>query len=140
MNEYIYLIAPFSGWVVAQTIKFVLTLRKDGIRLSDAVQSGGMPSSHAAFMAALTTVIGLELGATDPIFGLAVAATAIVLYDAAGVRQTTGQQTQAIKELAKGQSNKLKSSIQDARGHTIVEVAAGVLVGVVTGLTLNTVL
>jgi acid phosphatase family membrane protein YuiD len=62
MSDYIYIIAPICGWLVAQGIKFFLSLRKDGISWNDFVQSGGMPSSHTAFMVALLTVIGVNNG------------------------------------------------------------------------------
>lgn len=136
MADYIYLIAPFCGWVVAQSIKFVLSLRKDGVRLSDAVQSGGMPSSHAAFMVALTTVIGLGQGFSSPIFAVSFAVSAIVIYDATSVRLTTGQQTDAIYQLAKAQKITLKTAINNARGHKMTEVIVGSAVGVVVGLAL----
>jgi uncharacterized protein len=132
MNKYQYLLAPFIGWVVAQSIKFALFLRKDGVKVSDAFQSGGMPSSHSAFMAAITTVIGLQLGVSDPLFGFAIAVTAIFLYDAAGVRRATGQQTEALKIFARNTKQKLPE-IVNAKGHTINEIIAGVLVGVVVG-------
>jgi acid phosphatase family membrane protein YuiD len=62
MKTYAYIIAPILGWVVAQGIKFMLSLRKDGISVYDTVQSGGMPSSHTAFMVSLATAIGFGEG------------------------------------------------------------------------------
>lgn len=135
MAEYIYLIAPISGWVVAQSIKFALTLRKEGVKIQDAVQSGGMPSSHTAFMVALTTVIGLNLGISDVIFGVCFAVTGVIIYDALGVRRTTGQQTVAIKKLALSSKTKI-NTLDNAKGHTLPEVAVGALVGVGVGIVL----
>ncbi len=135
MREYIYLIAPLGGWVVAQSIKFVLTLRKDGITFGDAVQSGGMPSSHTALIVALTTVIGLEADITSVAFGIAATVSGIVVYDALGVRRTTGQQTEAIRTLAKASKTKL-GTIDNAKGHTVPEVVVGGLVGILVGVLL----
>lgn len=139
MGEYIYLIAPISGWVVAQSIKFGLTLRKDGIKIADAVQSGGMPSSHTAFMFALTTVIGLNYGISDVLFGTVFALTGIIVYDALGVRRTTGQQTEAIKQIAKLGKHRI-GTIDNAKGHTLPEVVVGALVGIAVGLILFNIL
>jgi acid phosphatase family membrane protein YuiD len=133
MGEYIYLIAPLSGWVVAQSIKFGLTLRKDGVTIQDAVQSGGMPSSHTAFMFALTTVVGLTTSISDIAFGITAAITGVIVYDALGVRRTTGQQTEAIKQLAKANKTKL-GTIDNAKGHTLPEVVVGALVGIGVGI------
>ncbi len=135
MGKYLYLIAPISGWVVAQSIKFVLTLRKDGVKIQDAVQSGGMPSSHTAFMVALTTVIGLSYGIDDVLFGITFAVTGVIIYDALGVRRTTGQQTVAIKKLALTTKTKI-NTLDNAKGHTLPEVAVGALVGVAVGIVL----
>lgn len=133
MSDYIYIIAPICGWLVAQSIKFVLSLRKDGITLNDLVQSGGMPSSHAAFMVALLTVVGIQNGIQSAIFGVTLAVTAIIIYDAMGVRRTTGEQTVAIKELADNQKYKLKTNVHNAKGHTPAQVAVGILVGAAVG-------
>jgi len=136
MSDYIYLIAPVAGWLVAQGIKFGLSLRKNGITWGDAVQSGGMPSSHTAFMVALATVIGYEVGFTSVAFAITAAITAIIIYDAMGVRYTTGQQTDAINELAKTNKHVLKTNITVSRGHTPAEVIGGGIVGILVGLSL----
>ena len=133
MSDYIYIIAPICGWLVAQGIKFTLSLRKDGITWNDFVQSGGMPSSHAAFMVALLTVVGAENGIQSAIFGVTLAVTAIIIYDAMGVRRTTGEQTVAIKELANNQKLKLKINIHNAKGHTPLQIMVGIIVGTLVG-------
>jgi uncharacterized protein len=132
MADYIYLLTPVLGWLAAQGLKFLFSLRKDGITVSDVWQSGGMPSSHAAFMVSLSTVVLLSEGITSILFAITAAVTAIILYDAIGVRRTVGEQVDAIRELAK--NTKLKTEVHTARGHTPLEVAVGSLVGVVVGL------
>jgi acid phosphatase family membrane protein YuiD len=139
MNKYQYIVAPVVGWLVAQAIKFAISLRKDGIRWGDLVQSGGMPSSHSAFMMALTTVIGLSLGISNVAFGISASLTAIIVYDAMGVRRTTGQQTVAILELAKSTKHQLKTEITIARGHTPIEAFMGCLVGIIVGFAIYSV-
>jgi uncharacterized protein len=136
MSDYIYLIAPVAGWLVAQGIKFGLTLRKDGIKWGDAVQSGGMPSSHTAFMVALATVIGEKQGYISVSFAIVAAIAGIIIYDAMGVRRTTGQQTEAINELAKQAKYTLKTEVTVSRGHTPAEVTVGAIVGIIVGLSL----
>lgn len=127
------LASPFAGWIVAQFLKFIFTLRKDGISLQDAIQSGGMPSSHSAISSSLATAVGVTQGISSVSFAITVAFTAIVVYDALGVRRTTGEQTIALQQLAK--KNNMKSfRIHDARGHTPMEVFAGLVVGVITGI------
>lgn len=133
MKNYVYLITPVIGWLVAQGIKFIFTLRRDGISWQDALQSGGMPSSHTAFMVSISTIIGFEMGFSSVEFAIIASVTAIIIYDAVGVRRATGEQTEAIIELAKNSNKKLSTYISNAQGHTVAEVLVGGLVGVVVG-------
>jgi uncharacterized protein len=136
MNKWlsIYLLAPFLGWFLAHTIKVVMNMVKaDGKRmhLSTFFKSGGMPSAHSAVMVATLTVIGMREGIDSAIFGLAMVVTAIVIYDALNVRRSVGEQGEVLRQL----SDKLKvgKSFFNAKGHTVAEVTAGVLLGLVTG-------
>lgn len=124
--------------MVAQAIKFALTLHQDGVSILDAFQSGGMPSSHAAFMMSLTTLIGFNEGFSSPIFALALAISAIVMYDARSVRLATGQQTEVIRKLAKKEN--IRVNITNAKGHRVIEIAAGAIIGVAVGLLMSLVL
>ena len=136
MQDYIFFIAPIAGWVLAQSIKILLDLRKDGVQLKDAVASGGMPSAHVAGIVALTTVIGRREGIESAIFGLAMAITVIIIYDAVGVRRATGENSEAILQLAKKMKLAGRTHVLVARGHTPMEVLGGVILGVAIGLTL----
>ncbi|GAU33281.1 hypothetical protein TSUD_279550 [Trifolium subterraneum] len=46
------------------------------------VQAGGFPSSHSSATVACATLLGLERGLSDPIFGLALVYAGLVMYDA----------------------------------------------------------
>jgi len=124
------------GWMIAQAIKFFLSLRKDGINWKDFVQSGGMPSSHSSFMVSIATVVGISQGIKSAIFAIVASVTAIVIYDSLGVRRTTGDQTEAILELSK-YNRPTKVIIHNSRGHNIAEVIVGCLVGLLVGLVLQ---
>lgn len=136
MRNYIYIIAPIAGWAVAQFIKFLLSLRKDGTDWQDLFQSGGMPSSHSAFMVSMAFVIGYEQGFSSPLFAVAAALTAIIVYDSVGVRRTVGEHTLAIKEISSGRET-IETIIHDAKGHNVPEVFAGVAVGIFVGIILE---
>lgn len=136
MNDYIYLITPAVAYIIGQFLKAALELRKDGVTFSDAVASGGMPSVHTATMVALLTVIGDRHGITSVIFGLAATVTAIVAYDAVGVRRTAGEAALAAREL----QHKAKGThqvIHVMRGHSPVQVLAGAVLGFVVGFILT---
>lgn len=134
--RYEYLVVPVTCWLLAQGVKYGLTLRKDGIQLRDLYASGGFPSSHTSFVTGLAMIIGLRLGFDSVEFSLGASFAAVVMYDALAVRRTTGQQTAAIKELAANTKNKLKSKMGGAKGHTPLEVIGGLVLGVLVALTL----
>lgn len=130
-----YLLVIVIAWLCAHVVKYIIDLIKHenygfGARL---FMSGGMPSSHSATVVSLATVIGLNHGFGTAIFGMATLFSLIVMYDAAKVRRSSGEQGLAIQELIKEQ----KSSInipRAAQGHTPLEVAFGAIFGAVIGI------
>jgi acid phosphatase family membrane protein YuiD len=54
------------------------------------IETGGMPSSHAALISGTAAGVGWQLGYADPLFALAAVVAFIVLYDASGVRHHAG--------------------------------------------------
>ncbi|XP_045799624.1 uncharacterized protein LOC123893852 [Trifolium pratense] len=63
------------------------------------VQAGGFPSSHSSATVACATLLGLERGLSDPIFGLAVVYAGLVMYDAQGVRREVGIHARTMNKL-----------------------------------------
>lgn len=95
--------------------------------------SGGMPSSHSATVMAVTTVIGLRDGFGSGLFGLAILCAIIVMYDAMKVRRSAGEQGIAIKKLIKEQKSNVDVPYI-TMGHTLLEVVAGAMFGLVVGI------
>lgn len=130
MSRYELLLAPAAGWAIAQGIKYGISLRKDGLQVSDLYASGGFPSSHTALMVSVTTLLGLRKGLEDPLFAVTLLMTALIMYDAIGVRRSSGEQAVAIRELAKKTGKTLTTRMHGAKGHTPQEVMGGIMVGV----------
>jgi hypothetical protein len=88
-------------------------------------------------MTATTLGIGLFNGFDTPVFGLAVAISMIVLYDATGVRRQAGMQAKKINmiidELLQGHPISEKQ-LKEVLGHTPIEVAGGVLLGILIAM------
>jgi len=129
------LIAGLAAWALAQIIKipldYVRTRRWNWALL---LTTGGMPSSHSSLMTATTLAIGLYYGFDHPAFAMGVAITMIVTYDAAGVRQQAGIHAQRINVLFGELLHGHPISDRDLRevlGHTPLEVAGGILLGLV---------
>lgn len=134
-NNLIYIIAPFAGWITAQLIK-VTIFKKKTLGWRDALQSGGMPSSHASYMFALCFSLGFGEGFDSLAFAITFAIALIIAYDATDVRLATGQQTQAINKIATKQDIKIKP-IHNAKGHTITEVIVGIATGILVAIVLH---
>jgi acid phosphatase family membrane protein YuiD len=132
------LICCMIAWFLAQILKIPIDLwRTQKIHWGIFFSAGGMPSSHSAMMTATTLGIGLFHGFNDPLFGLAVAISMIVLYDATGVRRQAGMQAQKINkiidELLQGHPISEKQ-LKEVLGHTPIEVGGGVILGIAIAL------
>ena len=129
------------SWILAQLIKVpVEYLRYKRWDWALLLNAGGMPSSHSALMTAVTTSIGLNVGWGSPIFALAIAVTAIIVYDATGVRRQAGFHAERINQIVREllHLNKLEeeevSYLREIIGHTPGEAIAGVVFGVTIAL------
>lgn len=129
----------FAAWLSAQVLKvlitWLLTRQMDWSRLFGL---GGMPSSHAAFVCAISMALGFHEGFHSAIFGLSACVSLVVMTDATGVRRETGNQAKVLNRIiddmiyeGKGiDERKLKELI----GHTPVQVFAGALLGILVGV------
>lgn len=130
------LLCAFSAWFVAQIIKTLIYWRITRIfSLRRMFGMGGMPSAHTAFLVAITTMIALREGMASTAFTLSVAVTAVVIYDALGVRYQTGKQSHVINKilhrmLVEGQPL-TEETLQELVGHTPTEVFFGALIGLI---------
>ena len=128
-----------AAWLAAQALKIpTYWLIEKQLDWKRFFGSGGMPSSHTAFVIALTIMIGAVEGFDTSLFAAAVVLSAIVMYDASGVRRETGVQGQVLNEIVRkvfvdGQPI-TDVELKELVGHTKVEVAGGFIVGVLTAL------
>lgn len=130
--------AAALAWAVAQALKVMLTLaisrRFDKSRL---LGSGGMPSSHSAMACAMLMTIGYREGFSSSIFALAFCFSGVVMYDAAGVRRSTGRNAQVINQLMDMLSGNGytfdEKRLKELVGHTPIQVLAGALLGMLIG-------
>lgn len=101
------------------------------------LSSGGMPSSHSAFVCAMSLVTGMRSGFDSEVFAVAAVFSIIVLYDAANVRWQSGLHAQRInqilRELFNGQPLS-EDTLKEVIGHTPRQVYAGMLFGLIVGL------
>ncbi len=130
------LIIPLCAWVLAQLIKMLIALAQGkGIDLSFFVSSGGMPSAHSAMVSALATSVAMTDGFGSTFFAISVILALIVMYDAAGVRQSVGQQSVVLNRIIlelkrKEPLVKIEADLRELMGHTPFEVFIGGALGI----------
>lgn len=132
------LMTTVSAWLIAQTLKVLLgvfRLKKFDFRLF--IGSGGMPSTHAAGAASLATSIGLQCGFDSVYFALAFAFGVVVMFDAQGVRRSTGKQAGILNKIMEDiywQGKIQEMRLRELIGHTPVEVIMGLFLGIAIAL------
>ncbi len=131
------LIAAVLALVLAQLAKGIIALFQERrFNFHYIAGSGGMPSSHSAFVTALATSAGRQLGLQSPVFAVCVVLAAIVMYDAAGVRRAVSGQARILNQMMEDYFE--KKGIQQARlreliGHTPFQVLVGAIMGFLVG-------
>ena len=132
-------LSSISSLFVAQLLKAVIyvlgTRRRRTRELVEilAWRTGGMPSSHAALVCALSTSIAFTEGVTSNLFVFSVWFALVVLRDAMGVRRSAGLQARALNHLGKQAAEKLGiefHAVKEIQGHTPIEVVVGALLGI----------
>lgn len=129
------LLCCLTAWFVAQALKIPTYLWVEKkLDWSRFFGSGGMPSSHSAFVVSLTIMVGAMEGFDSALFAAVAAFSIIVMYDATGVRRETGRQAEVLNEILRSVFVDGKpisdDDLKELVGHTKVEVAGGFLVGV----------
>lgn len=133
------IVTSILAWFIAQTIKVIIVIIKEKkIDFYRFIGSGGMPSSHAAFVVSLATGVGLVDGFDSSIFAVAVVLSMVVMYDAAGVRRSAGQMARILNKIVdtwnKEDVKHREKRLKELLGHTPVEVFAGAVLGILIGI------
>jgi uncharacterized protein len=134
------LIISLCSWAIAQILKVIVVLfQEKRIVWSNLITSGGMPSAHTATVCALATSIGIIDGLGSIGFSISAILAVIVMYDAAGVRQSVGQHSAILNLIVKELSTKVtklerEKDFREFIGHTPFQVLIGALLGIVIAL------
>jgi len=134
LNNHV-LVISLIACLAAQVLKLPIELIKNRkFNLRNLVTTGGMPSSHSAFVGALASGVGQTLGWESPEFAIATIFAIIVMYDAAGVRQAAGKQArilnQIVDEFFEEDHNLNEARLKELLGHTPFQVLVGLGLGI----------
>jgi uncharacterized protein len=138
-KNYIFL-TSFAAWAIAQTIKVLLGIfREKRFNFRWFVGTGGMPSAHAASVAALSTSVGITYGFESALFAIVLTFTLIVMFDAQTTRLSSGKQAEILNKMLDDIYWKHKldeEKLKEFLGHTPIQVFVGAGLGIVVSLLL----
>jgi acid phosphatase family membrane protein YuiD len=132
-------LSAITSWFLAQAIKLaIMMLRTKQRNVKEMLQTiawrtGGMPSSHAALVSAMTTSIGIKEGVQSNLFALSFFVTLVIMRDAMGVRRSSGIQAKSLNSLGKSMEERIGveyHAVKEVQGHTPLEVVIGALLGI----------
>jgi hypothetical protein len=124
-----YLLTPLLAWLITGITKFLINSIKANRLAFDLIGYGGMPSNHSAIVSSMAALIGLKEGIEHPAFGVAITLAFIVILDASSLRRQVGKHASAINKLAENNDNHLP--LRERMGHSRLEIAVGVLLGII---------
>ena len=96
---------------------------------------GGMPSAHTALLGSLTFMLIYNYGWNSDSAAISLILLFIVIRDALGFRWQLGIHAQIINRLIKDLPDKMEYKypvLNERLGHTALEVAVGLLIGILT--------
>ena len=152
LNNY-PLMCAFVSWGVAQVLKTIIyCVFEKRLDFRRIFGSGGMPSGHSAAVVALSFAISRDYGFNSPVFAISFILAAIVMYDANGIRRSSGEQAKLLNKLVEVldipeiKQTEIKRKIKmfnkdepynenikllkEQLGHTPIEVLAGFFIGI----------
>jgi acid phosphatase family membrane protein YuiD len=132
-------LSAVTSWFLAQVVKVAIMLlktnRKNGreVLMTIVWRTGGMPSSHAALVSAMTTSVGIREGLQSNLFAVIFFTSLIIMRDAMGVRRSSGIQGKSLNSLGRNLEERFGFEyhpIKEVQGHTPLEVIIGALLGI----------
>jgi len=133
--DFSYVIIPLIVLITSQVLKLLTDGVKGNFDLKNLLISyGGMPSSHTSFAVSITALIGLRQGFDSALFAVCLVFALLVMRDATSFRNLLGRQAHVfnkfIDRLPVNEKKGLKH-FRERMGHTYLEVAGGLIWGVV---------
>jgi acid phosphatase family membrane protein YuiD len=132
-----FFIAVVLAWLSSVLLKWIINLfTGEKNSLSGAFANGGMPSSHSALVGSLAAAVYITEGLSTT-FYLSLMVAIIVMSDAFRVRKNLGVQGDSLNRLLV----RLKQNpIKVVHGHSVSQVFAGAIWGVVVAILVSLVI
>ncbi len=133
-SGYEVIITGIEAAFIAQVLKFIgYSLWNRKVDFSVLTTTGRMPSSHTAGVTAVSATVGIITGFESIEFAIALTYTLVVMYDAAGLRRSTGKIASCLNKIMEeiythGQA--APERLKELLGHTPLEVFGGAILGI----------
>lgn len=133
-TSYEIILNGIEAAIIAQLLKFLgHIIKTKQVNFQVLATTGGMPSAHTAGVIALSTTVGIICGFESVEFAIALGYSLVVMYDAAGLRRSTGKIAASLNKIrddfySNGQVQ--PDRLKELLGHTPFEVFVGALLGV----------
>ncbi|MFW0837687.1 MAG: divergent PAP2 family protein [Candidatus Komeilibacteria bacterium] len=130
---------PLIVLASTQLLKLFFESRHGNFSWNHLLSNGGMPSSHSAFAASIATISYLTAGLNSLSFAIALSFAMVIIWDAFTTRWQLGYHGNILNKLIKELPDKQEYKyplLNERLGHTIKEVMAGTLWGIVFSLML----
>ena len=133
-TSYEIIVNGIEAAIVAQLLKFIgHVITKKKVDFQVLATTGGMPSAHTAGVVSLSTTVGIICGFDSVEFAIAIGYALVVMYDAAGLRRSTGKIAACLNKIrddfyVHGQMP--AERLKELLGHTPLEVFVGALLGI----------
>lgn len=133
-TSYEIIITGIESALIAQLLKFFgHIIIKHKVDFQVLATTGGMPSAHTAGVVSLSTLVGLICGFDSVEFAIAIGYALVVMYDAAGLRRSTGKIAACLNKIRDdfyAQKQMPAERLKELLGHTPLEVFFGAILGI----------
>ncbi len=127
LSTYLFLIPLLVG-LLSEILKVITEGIERGAWHEGLFRSGGMPSTHSAFVTSLLIIVAKQTGLQSVEFAIAFVFACLVWYDAMGSRRAIGEQAKVLNRLQTWEH------LSERLGHSFLEVLGGIVFG--AGITL----
>jgi len=118
------LLSCLFAYLIAQVLKaFYFAGKKRKFSLWWSIEYGGMPSSHAATVAALVYSVFMYEG-IGTLFAVSLVFSVFIIRDALGLRRLLGRHAEELNRIYN------KKLLKEDVGHTVAQTIAGLVIGV----------
>lgn len=128
-----YFFLPIIVSMLVHGIKLLIDLFKGRFNWHHATHYGGMPSSHAALVASLATVVYLADG-LNIAFAISVVLAVVVMRDTIGLRGYLSSHGRILNKLIKDLPDEEEYKypiLEETIAHTWLQVIIGALLGII---------